>query len=66
MIPKFDNLIYATIEKGDFLGLMDLIPTKKEIKDSQIELSTKRKFTCQCLTEWSEFLTLTLDDFEII
>lgn len=34
VIPKFDNLIYATIEKGDFLGLMDLIPTKKEIKES--------------------------------
>jgi len=27
VVEKLDNLIFATIESGDFLGLMDLIPS---------------------------------------
>lgn len=44
VLKNFDNLIYSTVEKGDFLGLIDLIPSKKE---RQIEsyTSLKRKFT---------------------
>jgi len=34
-------LIFATIEKGDFLGLMDLIPSKNEIKNNAQVVGTK-------------------------
>lgn len=29
---KFDSVVYLTIEEGDFLGLVDFVPTEEEIK----------------------------------
>jgi hypothetical protein len=63
VLPKFENLIYGLIEKGDFLGLTDMIPNLKEKRGGD-SVITGRKFSVMCLTEWSEFLTLTLEDLE--
>lgn len=63
VIQEYDDLIYALIRKGDFLGLIDLLPDKHEIKDGLIQ-EARRKFTVQCMTEWCEFLCLSVTDFE--
>lgn len=31
VLPEKKNLIFSTVEKGDYLGLMDLIPDKSEV-----------------------------------
>lgn len=59
VVPELDNLIYGLAEKGDFMGLIDLIPENNE----PIE-KTKRKFTCQCLTDQAEFLAFNVTEFE--
>ena len=59
---EVDDVVYATVEKGDFIGLIDLFPNKKEIKDGKIG-PARRKFTLKCLSDWCEFLTLSIKDF---
>jgi hypothetical protein len=44
VLKNYENTIFATIEKGDFLGLIDLIPSSNEIKENKIT-QAKRKFT---------------------
>jgi len=59
VVPELDNLIYGLAEKGDFMGLIDLIPENGEPFNK-----TKRKFTCQCLTDQAEFLAFNVSEFE--
>lgn len=36
VVNKLDDLIFSLVKAGDFLGLIDLIPIKSEIKDGKI------------------------------
>ena len=31
VLKKNENMVYATAQKGDYVGLIDLIPDKKEL-----------------------------------
>ena len=56
VLKEHDNTVFATAEKGDYLGLVDLIPDKEEIKGG--DALQKRKFNVMCLSDWCEYLIL--------
>ena len=64
VLKEHDNTVFATAEKGDYLGLVDLIPDKEEIKGG--DALQKRKFNVMCLSDWCEYLILWVDDLDIV
>ena len=65
VLKKRENMVYATAEKGDYIGLVDLIPSVHEIKSWNMG-KPKRKFTVMCITDWCEYLTLLVQDLDKI
>lgn len=67
VVRALDNIIYCTVEEGDFLGIVDLVPTKDQINTSTIDMMVhKRKFTLQCFSKAVEFFSLSLDQLGVI
>lgn len=61
-LPKCDNLVYVTIEKGICFGIIDLIEEDRHDEERQgISKNVKRKFSCMCLTN-CEVLALGIED----
>ena len=65
VLKKEDNMVYASASKGDYIGLVDLIPDIHEIKFKKLS-KPKRKFTVMCLTDWCEYLTLHISNLDQI
>lgn len=56
VLPKFDNLVYIKIEKGDHFGLIDLVYDKRMLEEEKEEQGMKpqksnmhRQFTVMAL-----------------
>lgn len=59
-----DNIIYCTIERGDFLDMIDFVPSKEDIKNGTTD--PRRKFTVLALSNETEFLSLSIENLEEI
>lgn len=59
-----NNIVYATVTEGDFIGLVDLIAAPK--RGAKEGFVSKWYFTVQCLSTTSEFLELSLEQINKI
>ena len=60
-----DNIVFCTIETGDFLDMIDFVPSKQDIQKGVIS-EPKWKFTVLALSNETEFLSLSIDNLEEI
>ena len=64
VLPKYDNMVFVTVEKGDMIGMVDLVPDKNE--NVKIIGRPRRKFNVQVISESCEMMVIYIDDFQKI